>query len=122
MLRRSAFGSLAPGASASQLEDAGCVAVEDLLAVLGAELDGLEPLRPRLVLLEGVVDREEYAVDAQLHDAVEHRRRGEEAALGHVEVAAERLSEVDRLVPRAREAVVNAPEGEGFSGFDFYLQ
>ena len=88
------------------------VPAQNLRLVLGIELDALHPRRRGLVLDVREIDGEQNAIDANLLDAAEHRGIREEAARGDVEVLAERLAEVDLLVPRAREHRVDAPQQE----------
>src|SRR5262249_28966442 len=68
--------------SASKLQEPFGIAVEDFRLVLGGDGQAVGPARPRRIVDKGVVDREQHAVDADLLDAMEQRRVGEEAAGG----------------------------------------
>src|SRR5512141_2984114 len=79
--------------SGLHLQQAFHVAAEDLCLVLRAERDALSPVGAGLILDERVIDREEDAVNADLLDAAQERRVGEEAAGGDPEMLAERVAE-----------------------------
>src|SRR5262245_50086988 len=88
------------------------VAAQDLGLVLIAQRHALHPLHRRLVGDERPINREQDAVDANLHDAAQQRRIGEVAAGRDVEVAAEGLAEAYRRRARAGERVIDAPHQE----------
>src|ERR1700733_12820077 len=88
------------------------IAGEDFHLVLLAERDVRDPLDRGLVLDERGIDRENDPIDAQLLHAAHQRRVREEAARRDIEMLAEELAEIERLVARPRQRRVDAPQQE----------
>src|SRR5208282_3166653 len=106
----------APGALDLELQEAPGVAVQELVLVGRVQRQLVErPFGAGRVEHEGVIDREQDAVEPDFLDAIIERVVGKESAGGDIEVPQEFVAEAFGMLAVARQRHVDAPQEKGES-------